>query len=78
MGGVTTRDVIEELELTWLNNFKLLAESIPANYVEICKEYYPETNIYGFLRDIMLINNFEDLSKKEPLHWALVSDVEEE
>lgn len=77
-GGATTTDVIEELEFTGLDNFKLLADSIPDNYVEVCKEFYPENNIYGFLRDIMLINNFEGLSKKEPLNWALVSDEDED
>jgi len=77
-GGSTTRDIIEELDFVGLNDFKLIADSIPGNYVEVCKEYSPDNNIYGFLRDIMLINNFEGLSRKEPLNWALVGDVDEE
>lgn len=77
-GGSTTRDVIEELEFTGLDNFKLIADSIPDNYVEVCKVHSPENNIYGFLRDVMLINNFEGLSRKEPLNWALVGDEHEE
>lgn len=77
-GGSTTRDIIEELEFTGLDNFKLIADSIPDNYVEVCKSYFPENNIYGFLRDIMLINNFEGLSRKKPLNWALVGDEDEE
>lgn len=77
-GGSTTTDIIEELEFIGLDDFKLIAESIPDNYVEVCETYSPENNIYGFLRDIMLINNFEDLSRKENLNWALVGDEDSE
>ncbi|QBN11485.1 GTP pyrophosphokinase [Enterobacter cloacae complex sp.] len=77
-GGSTTRDIIDELECVGLNKFKLIADSIPDNYVEVSKKYVPNNNIYGFLRDIMLINNFEALSDKESLNWALVGDEEEE
>lgn len=77
-GGSTTRDIIEELKFTGLDNFKSIADSIPANYVEVCKVHSPDNNIYGFLRDVMLINNFEDLSRKRPLNWDLVGDEYEE
>lgn len=77
-GGSTTKEVIDELKFSGLNDFKLLAEAIPENYVEVCKEYSPENNIYGFLRDMMLISNFEGLSEKESINWALVGDEEDE
>ncbi|KFC81221.1 GTP pyrophosphokinase [Buttiauxella agrestis] len=77
-GGSTTRDIIEELEFTGLDNFKSIADSIPDNYVEVCKVHSPENNIYGFLRDVMLINDFEGLSRKESLNWAVVGDEDEE
>lgn len=77
-GGSTTKEIIDELKCTGLNSFKLIAEAIPNNYVEVCKEYTPENNIYGFLRDIMLIKNFEGLSEKESINWALVGDEDDE
>ncbi|MDN4628644.1 GTP pyrophosphokinase [Erwinia sp. PsM31] len=77
-GGSTTKDVIDELKYSELDDFKLIADAIPDNYVEVCNEYFPENNIYGFLRDIMLIKNFDGLSRKEPLNWALVGDEDGE
>jgi len=77
-GGSTTKDVIDELKYSGLNNFKLIADAIPENYAEVCKEYTPENNIYGFLRDIMLIKNFRGLSEKESINWSLVGDEDEE
>ncbi|ORM67545.1 hypothetical protein HA51_19025 [Pantoea rwandensis] len=77
-GGSTTTDIIEELKYTGLNDFKAIADSIPENYVEVSKEFAPDNNIYGFLRDIMLINNYQGLSRKDPLNWALVGDEDED
>lgn len=76
-GSTTTQDIISELQICGLNNFKTLYDSVPDNYAKICLDYYPNTNIYGFLRDIMLINNFEALNSKTDLNWALVGDEEE-
>ncbi|MCU6411375.1 GTP pyrophosphokinase [Enterobacter cloacae] len=76
-GGTTTKDIIDELEFTGLNDFKALAEAIPENYAEVCNELITDNNIYGFLRDLMLIKDFEKLSNKEALNWALVGDVDD-
>ncbi|WP_145339837.1 GTP pyrophosphokinase family protein [Pantoea sp. PSNIH1] len=77
-GGSTTSDVIDELKFIGFDDFKLIADSIPDNYVDVCKEYNIENNIYSFLRDVMLINGFDELAKKKPLNWALVGDENEE
>ncbi|HCA5745022.1 TPA: GTP pyrophosphokinase [Citrobacter freundii] len=77
-GGETSKEIIEELKCTGLNDFKSIADALPSNYVEASMEYCPDNNIYGFLRDIMLIHNFEALSKKEDLNWAIVADEADE
>ncbi|MFP1871156.1 GTP pyrophosphokinase family protein [Lonsdalea quercina] len=77
-GGKNTKDVIDELEYIGLNDFKIIFESIPEKYVEVSNEYIPDNNIYGFLRDIMLIKDFEGLSRKETLNWALVGDDDDD
>ncbi|MGP9420597.1 GTP pyrophosphokinase [Pseudomonas reactans] len=76
-GGDTTKDIIDELEHCGFNDFKIIADSIPENYAEVSKKFSPFNNIYGFLRDIMLIHDFEKLSKKESLNWALVGDEDD-
>ncbi|GAA0476422.1 GTP pyrophosphokinase [Tatumella punctata] len=76
-GGRTTKDVIDELEYTGLNNFKLIAESIPGNYATVSNKFSPRNNIYGFLRDIMLINKSEILINKDDLNWALLNGDED-
>ncbi|HBQ4942796.1 TPA: hypothetical protein L7378_002052, partial [Klebsiella pneumoniae] len=48
------------------------------NYAEVANEYFPQNNIYGFLRDLMLINNFEVLSQKPGLNWHVTGEQESE
>lgn len=76
-GGNTTKDIIDELEYCGLNDFNIIAESIPENYAEVSNEHMSDNNIYGFLRDLMLIHNFEKLSEKENLNWVLVGDEDD-
>lgn len=73
-GGQTTRNVIDELNHLGFHDFNSITRSIPDNYVEACNKYLSENNIYGFLRDIMLIKDFEALSKKDRLNWAIVGN----
>ncbi|MDU6090391.1 MAG: RelA/SpoT domain-containing protein [Staphylococcus lugdunensis] len=76
-GGKITKDIIEELKFAEMSSFKVLADSIPKNYAKVSNELTPDNNIYGFLRDLMLINNFEGLNRKRPINWALVSDEDD-
>ena len=73
-GGKITKDIIEELKYAEMSDFKLLANSIPKDYAKVSNELTPDNNIYGFLRDLMLINNYEGLNRKRPINWALVTD----
>lgn len=77
-GGEITRDVINELNFCGFNDFNSIASAIPQNYAEVANEYFPQNNIYGFLRDLMLINNFEVLSQKPGLNWHVTGEQESE
>ncbi|MFL3491515.1 GTP pyrophosphokinase family protein [Citrobacter cronae] len=73
-GGETTKEIIEELKYIGLKDFKSIADALPTNYVEASMEHNPDNNIYGFLRDIMIVHDFEALSRKADLNWAIVAD----
>ncbi|WP_241723651.1 GTP pyrophosphokinase family protein [Raoultella sp. HC6] len=77
-GGEITRDVINELKFCGFNDLNSIAKVIPGNYAEVASEYFPQNNIYGFLRDLMLINDFEILRQKPDLNWHVVGEQEGE
>lgn len=76
--GEYAKEILEELKLSGFNNFKEITDAIPENYSEVFKQFGFSTNILGFLRDIMLINNYEKLSKNESINWVLASESEHE
>ncbi|SUQ58734.1 GTP pyrophosphokinase ywaC [Raoultella terrigena] len=74
--GENSQEILEELKFSGLNNFKEIADAIPKDYSEVHKEFYSSTNIYGFLRDIMLIHDYEGLVNKSSINWVLASESE--
>lgn len=71
--GETTKEIIEELKAVGLNSFKDITDAIPNNYGEAMMQCKMTTNIYGFLRDIMLIHDYEELANNESVNWILTT-----
>lgn len=74
--GDSSKEILEELKFSGLNSFKEITEAIPENYSEVCKLNGVYLNIYAFLRDIMLIHNYEALNRKNSINWVLASESE--
>lgn len=74
--GDSSKEILEELKFAGLNSFKEITDAIPENYSEVCKSNGGSLNIYSFLRDIMLIHNYEGLARKDSINWVLASESE--
>lgn len=85
MGGLPDRadlsDVVRELEQFGVSTIKQLNEIIPNDYVKNINKLGIETNIFGHVRNWMLIHDFEKLKFNVAIDWMVnqpVIDVLEE
>ncbi|GKX50623.1 GTP pyrophosphokinase [Budvicia aquatica] len=65
-----TSELINELEHMGIKSLDEIGEIIPENYVEISNNQ-TSNNIYGFIRDMMLIKDYKLLYSIPKLNWAI-------
>lgn len=65
-------ELLDEIDFMGIKNLKELKELIPKNYAEVLKEFNQRATIYGFVRDLLLIMDYEKLRAKPGLDWCVL------
>ncbi|WP_149983411.1 GTP pyrophosphokinase [Pseudoalteromonas rhizosphaerae] len=67
-------DLLNELEQYGVHTAKELSEIIPSAYVATCKELGYSSNIFGYVRDWMIINDWKHMIDNVKISWVLDED----
>lgn len=67
-------DLIDEIKFLGIKNFQELKSIIPDNYSKVFLEVEEESNVLGFVRDLLLIKDFRRLAQFPGLSWGLLNN----
>lgn len=67
-------DLIVELEQYGIRTARDLNDIIPVGYAETCKEIGYSSNIFGYVRDWMVINDWKGMLDRVEFDWVLDPD----
>lgn len=67
-------ELVIELEQYGVHTAKELSEIIPPTFVAVCKELSYSSNIFGYVRDWMIIHNWQHMLNNVNMAWVLDAD----
>lgn len=65
-------ELLEEIDYMGIKNLRELKELIPDNYADVLRKFNVTTNIYGFIRDLLLLMDYAKLRSKPGLNWSIL------
>lgn len=65
------KELIDELNSVGINKASELNGIIPSNYAQVCKDRQYKSNIWGHVRDWIIIHDWRTLLSKNEITWVL-------